>query len=105
MRLTDLSSCSRAIVIAAVLLLLSQPGSVRASDWMFRRSYFTHAVPEDHPAAMPPPPIRYAHRPALISGRPGYHIRGGHRYNRVQINAGDGVDVTVFYDEWFRTGP
>jgi hypothetical protein len=88
------------------LMVIAGLGSqASAEDWMFRRSYFSHAVPEDDPNRMPEPPIRYAHRPPFISGSSGYHLRGGHRYNRVQINAGSGVDVTVFYDEWFRTAP
>lgn len=99
------STFARFAFFTVALTFVSVAPDADAGHWMYRRSYFSHAVPENDPLAPPPPAIRYAHRPAYISGQPGYHVRGGYRYNRVHINAGSGADVTVTYDEWFRNGP
>jgi hypothetical protein len=79
--------------------------SARAEDWMFRRSYYSHARPPEHLAQFPPPERRTAYRPAFAGVTPGFAIRGAYRYNRMQLGQGRNADVTIYRQDWFELEP
>lgn len=81
------------------------PGALRAEDWMFRRSYYSHHVPLEHRAQFPPPQRRTAYRPAYVGITPGFAVRGVYRYNRIQLGQGRNSDVTIYRQDWFEEQP
>ena len=83
--------------------LLAQSAQLPAEDWMFRRSYYSHAdsagfVSGDAPRS------RSAYRPAYVAAHPSGAIRGGYRWNNIRLYNGSGYDNTVTYESWFDAG-
>ena len=76
-----------------------------AGDWMFRRSYYSHALTEDVDVPYPLPRARSAHRPAYVGNHPGFSVRGGFRFNRVRIRSGNSIDTTILRENWFEIRP
>lgn len=72
------------------------------SDWRFRRSYFSHHVPQHLQHRYPPPPSRAAYRPAYYGAHPGFSFQGGYRINRMSIFNGTSNDTTVIYEGFLR---
>jgi hypothetical protein len=91
------------IAVAACWLAAAVPPSP-AEDWMFRRSYYTHApLPAyDWPS---PELSRSAYRRAYIGAGPGFAIRGGWRYNTIVLQSGNSTDVTIQRENWFEATP
>ena len=89
------------IAIVAIIIL-SMAESVQAGDWIFRRSYYTHAIPNHLQHQYPAPQSRSAYRPALIGNTPGFSIQGGYRIQRVFLRAGNSTDLTVTRESWYR---
>ena len=87
------------------VLTAVQAAEVRADHWMFRRSYYSHAVPPEIEAHYPRPTSRSAYRRALVGTSPGFAIRGGYRYNHIVLSSGRSTDVTVIREEWFNWRP
>ena len=83
--------------------LLSAETSVNASDWMFRRSYFSHDAASGQSAAGLSS-SRSAHRQAFIGAHPRFAIRGGYRYNNITIQNGTSSDRTVIRENWVDAG-
>lgn len=79
--------------------------SAQAEDWMFRRSYYTHALPQEQIERFPPPQRRTAYRPAYAGTTPGFGIRGVRRFNRIQLGNGRNADVTIYRQDWFELEP
>lgn len=71
-------------------------------DWRFRRSYFSHHVPDDLRDQYPVPRGRGAYRPAYYGFQPGFSVQGGFRVNRINIFSGTSNDTTVIYEGFFR---
>lgn len=92
-----------AFVIAAAGACSPSPAS--AEDWMFARSYFSHALPEGVVDDLPVPQSRSAYRRPYVGNRPGFSIRGGYRFNRVQLRSGNSFDTTVLRSDWFEVYP
>lgn len=86
----------------AAFALLSTAQSAQAGEWRFRRSYFTHAVPEQLRAQYPLPQSRSAYRRAVVGNLPGFSVQGGYRINRIFIRSGDSTDTTIIREGWFR---
>jgi len=87
-------------------VVLTRPGdAANADDWMFRRSYYSHHLPEEHLQRYPLPRRRTAYRPAYVGTTPGFAIRGAYRYNRVQLGNGRNADVTIYRQNWFEEEP
>jgi hypothetical protein len=84
------------------IIILSMSESVQAGDWVFRRSYYTHAIPKHLQHQYPAPESRSAYRPALIGNTPGFSVQGGYRIQRVFLRAGNSTDLTVTREGWYR---
>ena len=78
---------------------------VQAEKWMFRRSYYSHVIPENMQHNFPRPVSRSAYRRPLVHHRPGFAIRGGYRYDRMILRSGSSTDVTVYRENWFDFRP
>lgn len=79
--------------------------TAHAEDWMFRRSYYTHALPQEHLEQYPPPQRRTAYRYAFRGTTPGFGIRGVQRFNRIQLGQGRNSDITIYRQNWFELEP
>ena len=79
----------------ALAALLAWEGTAGASDWMYRRSYFSHALPPGVEPGYPLPVSESAHRPAIVSPYPGFGIQETRRFNTVAIPSGASLDVTI----------
>ncbi len=90
--------------LLALAFLLSAE-TAQAQDWMFRRSYYSHAYPPEYYAQFPPPDRRTAYRPAFRATTPGFGIRGVYRYNRIQLGQGQNSDITLYRQGWFEVQP
>ena len=91
------------LVAAGVLGFCGTP--LNAQDWMFRRSYFSHAAPDGVDVEYPRPRSRSAYRRPIAGSGFGFAARGAYRYNRIQIRSGDSIDVTVIRDFRFEMVP
>ncbi len=96
---------SRQLIISAawLALVVLPAANVTAEGWMFRRSYYSHAVPPQ--AGLPLPESRSAYRPAAVHYTPGFAVRGGFRINRIFIRSGQSTDLTVIRQDWFDVRP
>lgn len=80
--------------------LLPAGNTLHASDWMFRRSYFSHAaVPGQSAAGLPS--SRSAYRQPFVGAHPRFAIRGGYRFNNIVIQSGATSDRTIIRENWF----
>ena len=79
---------------------LLQSHAVQADDWMFRRSYYSHAYgPGD--AGREGPGSRSAYRPPFAGAHPHFAIRGGWRINNYSIQNGSTTDSLYLRENWF----
>lgn len=76
-----------------------------ASDWMFRRSYFSHPVPPELAYKSPVPVSLSAYRPAMVGPYPGFAVQSIQRFNNVVIPIGSSVDYTLLRSETVRQLP
>lgn len=74
------------------------PSSVFSEDWMFRRSYYSHVLPEPVPPGYPQPVSRSAYRGAYY--RDGFGVRTTYRVNNHVIQNGNRVDWTFYREGW-----
>ncbi len=93
---------STAILFAALLVSGYLTAPAQAGDWMFRRSYYSHAqdtdnVPRDYPRS------RSAYREPFVGAHPRFAIRGGWRVNNMVLQNGSSTDRTFFRENWFDT--
>ncbi len=95
----------RLSALAAVLVLFAAPSDMRASDWIYRRSYHTHDVPPEESGFQSFPQSRSAYRRAYVNTTPGFAVRGGYRYNRILMRDGASTDLTVIRENWFQERP
>lgn len=100
---------SRNGVFAVVLLagtIAAMPAErCEASDWVFRRSYFSHEIPPELIGLYPVPVSYSAYRPAIVSPYPGMSVNGVRRFNRVLIQNGNSLDYTILRSDSFRIQP
>jgi len=97
-------NCLFAVCLVAVCgAFFSQP--VSAQEWLFKRSYYSHNIPQEMENAYPRPTSRSAYRRAYANNRPGFAVRGGYRYNTIRIWSGTSYDTTVIRENWFEERP
>ena len=93
------------LLLAAAYVVAVPVERCNSSDWVFRRSYFSHDVPPELAAAYPTPVSYSAYRPAIVSPYPGFAINGVRRFNRVLIQSGNSLDYTILRSDSFRIQP
>ena len=71
------------LLAGSLAIVCTQDAS--AGTWMFRRSYYSHVLPPDVAANYPQPESRSAFRRAVPSPNPSFSVRGGYRYNTINI--------------------
>jgi len=86
------------VVLAGLSGIDCQPAE--ASDWMFRRSYYSHGGGQ---AAMDEAaPSRTAYREPWVGVHPRFAIRGGWRFNSFILQNGlNSTDRTFFRENWY----
>lgn len=89
---------------AGIAVSFGASRTVQAEDWMFRRSYYSHEIPEPLRDRFPRPESRSAYRRATIGGR-GFAVRSGHRFNRIILQSGLSTDVMIIREDWTRFRP
>jgi hypothetical protein len=95
----------RTIAAITVGLLLLWPAESSASDWIYRRSYFSHDIPPEESGFRSFPQSRSAYRRAYVNASPGFAVRGGYRFNRIFMRDGASTDLTVIREDWFQVRP
>ena len=78
--------------------LASECQVAQADDWMFRRSYYSHAAT---PTDAGSPRSRSAYREPFAGNHPRFAIRGGWRMNNIILNNGSSSDRTFIRENWF----
>ncbi len=73
--------------------------SAEAGDWMFRRSYYSHATGPGMPDGAVP--SRAAFREPWVGAHPRFAIRGGWRFNSFILNNGQSTDRTFYRENWY----
>ncbi len=89
----------RHVAAALALLTVALSGTARADQWMFQRSHYTHAP--EHGGASGPVSTRSGYREAFAGAHPRGAIRGGYRWNHIQMGSGSSVDHTVIRENFF----
>lgn len=90
----------RSLPLGLILLVGWVPAEVRAVDWAFRRSYFSHVPPQGMEPTYPVPESRSAYRPAYYREAFGFSVRSAYRINNFVIQNGNRSDRT-FYQEGY----
>lgn len=88
-----------------VLATLGTTASVEASTWMFQPSYFSQGVPARTKAHIPSLNGRAAYRRPFVNLAPSGSVRGGYRFNRVQIQSGNSIDTTFIRENFYQFQP
>ena len=92
-------------LIAATAVLAGPRERCEGAEWMFRRSYFSHAVPPELAERHPVPASLSAYRPAIVSPYPGFALQGVTRFNNVVIPNGASLDYTLMRSESMKRVP
>jgi len=90
--------CPSIIACGIVIGMFASPA--QAGNWIFRRSYYSHEIPQQLQYKYPLPHSRSAYRPAVTGVRPGFAIRGGYRYNRILLRGNGSTDITIIRENW-----
>jgi hypothetical protein len=93
-------------IVLAAAGLLCVSASADAQDWMYRRSYFSHSLPEGVEA--PPHPVpesRSAYRTAYYNEGAGFTVRSAYRINNFVLQNGGRVDRTYYREGWLEVKP
>lgn len=88
---------------AALLMSFGFSQSTPAEEWMFRRSYYSHRVPDGMTPTYPLPESRSAYRTAYY--RDGFGINTAYRINNYMIQSGGRVDRTLYREAWIEFNP
>lgn len=88
------------LTCAGLIWSASATKPAEAGDWMFKRSYYSHA------AAGPglldnASPNRSAVREPWVGAHPRFAIRGGWRFNSYILQNGQGTDRTFIRENWY----
>jgi hypothetical protein len=84
----------------ALALLAGTGSALKAEDWMFARSYFSHADSPGYRYGIAPQAESAYRRPYRAPGPRG-HIRGGFRINNIRIWNGSNNDIQYDREAWF----
>lgn len=85
-------------LLLAMATLACESRVASADDWMFRRSYYSHAAT---PTDVGSPRARSAYREPFVGNHPRFAIRGGWRMNSIILNNGSSSDRTFIRENWF----
>lgn len=97
--------CPRCLPTMCFAMALAWSMSARAADeWMYQRSYFSHAAPDGAPQH-PLPDSRSAYRIAYYREFAGGSFRSAYRVNHHVITNGQRADHTVYREGWFEHLP
>jgi hypothetical protein len=101
------SRLRHATLLAAVALVATAAEPVAASQWLFEPSYFSRGVPPELAEDIPHLHGRTAYRRPYANALPGGSVRGGIRWNRVNIQNGTSSDTILIRENWhqFQPGP
>ena len=89
--------------LALAAVWLTSVSSTFAEDWMFRRSYYSHELPEGEIPPYPLPESRSAYRPAFY--QPALGFRSAYRVNNFTLQSGNRFDRTVYREGWLEPLP
>jgi hypothetical protein len=94
-------------LIAATFIVAVIPfcPTVNADDWMFKRSYFSHALPPGVTPPFPVPESRSAYRKAYYSEGPTFQVRSAYRINNFVLQNGARSDRTIYQEGYIQFGP
>ncbi len=85
---------------AGLAWITAASATAQASDWMFRRSYYSHAAGPG--LADDANPSRSAAREPWVGAHPRFAIRGGWRFNSFVLQNGtNSTDRTFFRENWY----
>lgn len=84
----------------AVMLLVCAASPAEADDWIFRRSYYSHADSPGYRLGVAPQP-RSAYRRPYWPTRPHGFVRSGYRINNVRIYNGSNYDTEYRREYWY----
>jgi hypothetical protein len=89
-----------ALILAGLAWSATTSSSAEAGDWMFRRSYYSHA---SGPGLLDDSsPSRSASREPWVGAHPRFAIRGGWRFNSYVLQNGtNSTDRTFFRENWY----
>ena len=79
--------------------------SAVAAEWMFERSYFSHAIPTEMQAQYPQPVSRSAYRQAARGTTPGFATRGVQRWKWTTMRSGRSFDTTLYRSTFVEGSP
>lgn len=87
------------LIVGLAAELYGLCGTAPSSDWMFRRSYYSHAA---GPApGVGEPESRVVYRQPWMGAHPRLAVRGGWRYNTMVLQNGtSGSDRTIIREYW-----
>ncbi len=85
--------------------MLISANSVTAAEWMFERSYFSHALPPEIQAQYPQPESRSAYRQAARGTTPGFATRGVARWKWTTMRSGRSFDTTLYRSNFVEGSP
>ncbi len=85
------------------LFVLGMSSASQAEDWMYKRSYYSHALPESPPPNYPLPVSRAGYRVAHY--REGFGVSTGYRWNNYVLQNGARVDRTLYLEGWVEMLP
>ena len=89
-----------AVVMLACGFVAFAQAPVKGDDWMFGRSYYSHGD-RPRPVNGEVATSRSAFRQPFVGAHPKFAIRGGWRYNNINIPNGNGSDSTTIRENWF----
>ncbi len=85
--------------------MLISTNSASAAEWMFERSYFSHALPPEVQAQYPVPESRSAYRQAARGTTPGFAMRGVQRWKWTTMRSGNSYDTTLYRSNFVEQNP
>jgi hypothetical protein len=99
----QINAVLRGLALLSLLAVFGSASPVQSDDWMYRRSYFSHALPENLPPNYPLPVSRSGYRVAHY--REGFGVSTGYRWNNYAIQNGARVDRTLYLEGWVEMLP
>ena len=76
-----------------------------ADEWMYKRSYFSHRLPEGVQDNHPVPESASAYRVAYYNETGGFAVRSAVRWNNYNLNVGGRSDHTLYREGWVEFRP
>lgn len=91
--------------VIVAMFLVFEASNVRAANWMFRPSFYSHAPVPGLLEQYPRPKSRSAYRRAYVGRGFGFSVRSGYRINRSFLRSGNSTDTTIYHEGWQELGP